>query len=171
MRKRLALLLVTAVIGVLATAFWHRGGPEQQARVRLKRLEYWQRVQLGKPARKDRLRLEAWTGLWGGRLEPQKEVDNEYDALVSLGYMVRRSFPLSQRMTNSAAIASLAERIRAAPFSDMHWLWQRSTNGIDAVVCAADVPIWEELIRKWESEGYVPPKRDGSTNGSLSLGR
>ncbi len=171
MRKSVWTLIVCGVLVVLATALWHRGTPEHRARAHLRRLDYWQRIQLGKPARKDLLRLEAWSGLWGKHMDPQKEVDDEYDTLVSLGYMLRQSFHPSKQVTNSAAYAALAQRIRATPFSDAHWLWQRSTNGIDAVICAADLPIWEDLFRRWESEGYGLSTQEGSTNGSNAVGR
>ncbi len=98
-----------------------------------------------------------WSGLQGSHPDPQKEADKDYDALVSLGYLVKHSFVLSAPITKGPDFISLDQRIRRAPFSDQHWFFSYSSNRINAVICVADLPLWEDLVRAWETQRFGPP--------------
>jgi hypothetical protein len=78
------------------------------------------------------------------------EIAKESAALQSLGYFLKRSFAFQVTMTNQDDAASLGRAIRRAPLSDAHWEYAYYSNRIEAVICAADLAVWEDIVRKWQ---------------------
>jgi len=153
MRKHVAVLIVVVVVlAGLVAGFWQSTARDREVRSHLRNLEYWQRVQFRKLRWTDWLVPTTWSERRRMGSNPRQEVDNQYDALVSLGFLMKHSFVLSAPMTNRGDLASLDQKVRSAPFSDAHWRFSHSDNRIDALICDADLPLWEEVIHKWEVE-------------------
>ena len=144
----IALVLVTCLI----LGIWAGTARPLKIRYHLGNLDFWQRRAFGKSDRSDLLRWQAWSQAFGQRPSARREIELEYKALVSLGYMTNWCCPLSGPVTNSVDFTSLVQRTRAAHFSDDHWEFRCPSNRIEATIRVVDAPAWERLVRAWEVE-------------------
>ncbi len=152
MSKRARLFTVMIVLVLLTGAIWHRTAHFREVQSHLRKLEHLEHRQFGTYNWKDALDPGQWSVLLSGtRPNPQREIRAERDALIALGFLTRHSFNIPP-MTNQNDFASFDQFVRRVPFSDSHWSFQFSTNGLDAEICPVDLPVWEEAIRNWNSQ-------------------
>ena len=168
MRTRLTVLMGLIVTACFIVDIWRSNARQVKLQSHLSRLEFWQRHEFGKSNWKDLFRAQAWRGVLGRRPVAKNEIEREYEALVSLGYMTNCSFILGVSITNAGEFTSLDRRIRAANFSDKHWQLYLVSNRIDGRICMTDVPAWEGLLRIWNAE-RIGPQPDDPANESQPL--
>ncbi len=151
MRTRVFLLLGAVALSCLVAAFLRSRGRDREVQSHLRRYEYWERLQFGG---KGRWTDPLATGWWGlrSRPDPNLEWQKERDSLVALGYLVKHSFVLLAPLTNRADNISFVRTIRGAKVPDPHWSFAQFSNRIDAVICTSDLPLWEQVIRTWDSQ-------------------
>jgi hypothetical protein len=156
-------IALATIAGLVTLILWFSLGSsvEREVRFHLSRLEYWRRVQFGKRTWSDALFVESWKR----KSDPLVEIAKESAALQSLGYLVKRTF--SHSVTNQRGNASLEQAIRRAPLSDAHWEYAYYSNRIEAVICAADLAVWEDIVRKWQQSNSAQPQNSEGMSKKL----
>lgn len=103
-----------------------------------------------------RLAMRSW------HAQPSPRWERHQHALIALGHLQRREFPLKRRtLTNNGDFMHFVD---VAPFHDDRWTFEPYADRVSVTAYHGDMRMWEDIVRRFDNAESAGP-----ANGSQPI--